>query len=150
MQRTLSIPRADTFRESLPFIGLLFWPTRRREIPTRWLMNVGQVSLIRSRCVCFPKARAFASSDVGAYGTSASPTAGLRSLFVSVDISLEWEFFLKIEPVLKRHLLLAGKPKPSLSYNPLGGEFPTYELPRSITVHKISSIKGVASDTPFP
>lgn len=29
-------------------------------------MNVGQVSLIRSRCVCFPKARAFASSDVGA------------------------------------------------------------------------------------
>lgn len=39
-------------------------------------MNVGQVSLIRSRCVCFPKARAFASSDVGAYGTSASPTAG--------------------------------------------------------------------------
>ena len=52
-------------------------------------MNVGQVSLIRSRCLCFPKARAFASSDVGAYGTSASPTAGLRSLSVSVDISFE-------------------------------------------------------------
>lgn len=50
-------------------------------------MNVGQVSLIRSRCD--PKARAFASSDVGAYGTSASPTAGFRSLSVSFDISLE-------------------------------------------------------------
>lgn len=63
-------------------------------------MNVGQVSLIRGRCVCLPKARAFASSDVGAYGTSVSPTAGLRSLSVSVDISLEFEFSFQIESAI--------------------------------------------------
>ena len=53
------------------------------------MINECRSGLTRGRCVCLPKARAVASSDVGAYGTSASPTAGLSSLFLSVDISLE-------------------------------------------------------------
>ena len=73
----------------------------------RWLMNSGKVSLIHSGCVCFPKVGAFASSDIGAYGTYTLPTLGLRYLFMSINISLEWEFYFQIKPYLKKTPLIS-------------------------------------------